>query len=74
MMDLLKGLECLTNEQREALVLRFLGGLSAKETGLVMGKTENAVYSLQVRAIATLRRLMSDQSNAGVPSEGRAVA
>jgi RNA polymerase sigma-70 factor, ECF subfamily len=59
MLDLVHGLEGLTPEQRETLTLRFFGGLSAKQTGLVMGKTEHAVYALQVRGIAALRRLMS---------------
>lgn len=68
MMDLLKGLGSLTTEQRETVVLRFLAGLSAKETGLVMGKTENAIYALQVRAIATLRRLLTDPADQALPT------
>ena len=63
-LDLVQGLRDLTAEQRETLILRFYGGLSAKEAGLVMGKTENAVYALQVRAIASLRRLIHDEAPA----------
>lgn len=73
-LDLLEGLENLTDLQREVLRLRFLVGLSAKETGLVMGKTEHAIYALQVRAIATLRRLMSERPDAGDAIAGEAAA
>ncbi|HEU0073191.1 MAG TPA: sigma-70 family RNA polymerase sigma factor [Dehalococcoidia bacterium] len=74
MMDILKGLNSLTGEQRETLVLRFLTGLTAKETGLVMGKTEYAVYALQVRGLATLRRLMSEPTAVRDSIDGKAVA
>jgi RNA polymerase sigma-70 factor (ECF subfamily) len=56
-MDLIAALDGLTKEQRETIVLRFYVGLSARETGQVLGKNENAIYALQVRAIAALRRL-----------------
>jgi RNA polymerase sigma-70 factor, ECF subfamily len=56
--DLVEGINGLTKEQRETVVLRFYVGLSAKEVGEILGKTEYAIYALQVRAIATLRRLL----------------
>ena len=59
-LDLIAGINELTKEQRETLVLRFYVGLSAKEVGLVIGKTEQAVYALQVRALAALRRILGD--------------
>jgi RNA polymerase sigma-70 factor (ECF subfamily) len=59
-LDLIAGINELTKEQRETLVLRFYVGLSAKETGDVLGKTEQAIYALQVRAIAALRRLLGE--------------
>lgn len=62
-MDLVNGINGLTREQRETLVLRFYAGLSAREVGRVLGKTEQAVYALQVRAIASLRRLIGDASD-----------
>ncbi|MFL5778939.1 MAG: RNA polymerase sigma factor [Chloroflexota bacterium] len=49
-------LERLTEEQREAIALRFFAGLSAKEAAVVMGRQEGTVRGLQFRAIAALRR------------------
>ena len=49
-------LEKLTDEQREAVELRFFAGLSAREAAEAMGKQEGTVRGLQFRAIAALRR------------------
>src|SRR5215216_6124983 len=46
----------LTEEQREAIVLRFFAGLSAREAAEAMGKQEGTVRGLQFRAIAAMRR------------------
>src|SRR5215470_14729274 len=46
----------LTDEQREAIELRFFAGLSAREAAEAMGKQEGTVRGLQFRAIASLRR------------------
>ena len=49
-------IEALTEEQREAIALRFSAGLSAREAAAVMGKQEGTVRGLQFRAIAAMRR------------------
>jgi RNA polymerase sigma-70 factor, ECF subfamily len=49
-------LTALTDDQREAIALRFFAGLSAREAAEVMGKQEGTVRGLQFRAIAALRR------------------
>ncbi len=49
-------LAALTDEQREAIELRFFAGLSAREAAAVMGKQEGTIRGLQFRAIAALRR------------------
>jgi RNA polymerase sigma-70 factor (ECF subfamily) len=49
-------LEELTDEQREAIALRFFAGLSAREAAEAMGRQEGTVRGLQFRAIAALRR------------------
>ncbi len=41
--------------QREVVVLRFLAGLSIRETAKTLGKTEAAVKALQHRGLAALR-------------------
>lgn len=49
-------LATLTDEQREAIALRFFAGLSAREAAVAMGKQEGTIRGLQFRAIAALRR------------------
>jgi RNA polymerase sigma-70 factor (ECF subfamily) len=51
-------LAALTDEQREAIELRFFAGLSAREAAVVMGKQEGTIRGLQFRAIAALRRTL----------------
>jgi RNA polymerase sigma-70 factor (ECF subfamily) len=46
----------LTPEQRRAIELRFMEGMSVAETSQAMGRSEEAVKKLQARALANLRR------------------
>lgn len=50
----------LTEEQRHVIVLRFLEGLSLKETAEIIGKNESSVKVMQSRGIAKLRKVLSD--------------
>jgi RNA polymerase sigma-70 factor (ECF subfamily) len=50
----------LTEEQRHVIVLRFLEGLSLKETAEIVGKNESSVKVLQSRGIAKLRKVLSN--------------
>jgi RNA polymerase sigma-70 factor (ECF subfamily) len=50
-----QALSNLEPSQRDALALRFLSGLSLKETAFAMGKTEDAIKALQRRGLAALR-------------------
>ncbi len=49
----------LTPDQREALTLRFVAGLSAEEAAQVMGRRAGTIRGLTFRAIGSLRRLMA---------------
>jgi RNA polymerase sigma-70 factor (ECF subfamily) len=49
-------LAALTDDQREAIALRFFAGLSAREAAEAMGRQEGTIRGLQFRAIAALRR------------------
>jgi len=51
----------LTDDQREAIALRFFAGLSAREAADVMGRQEGTIRGLQFRAIAALRRRLGIQ-------------
>jgi RNA polymerase sigma-70 factor, ECF subfamily len=54
--EVAEALAALTDEQRDAVALRFFAGLSAREAAEVMGKQEGTIRGLQFRAIAALRR------------------
>ena len=49
----------LTDEQRQAVELRFLQGMSVAETAATMGRSEEAVKKLQARALVNLRRALT---------------
>jgi len=58
----------LTDEQREAISLRFFAGLSAREAAGAMGKQEGTVRGLQFRAIASMRRQLGIDADSSVQS------
>ncbi|HEY7781474.1 MAG TPA: sigma-70 family RNA polymerase sigma factor [Ktedonobacterales bacterium] len=62
--ELRAALATLTEEQREVVLLRFVGELSAREVGEHMGKQEGTVRGLQFRAIDALRRALVQSSGA----------
>jgi RNA polymerase sigma-70 factor, ECF subfamily len=49
----------LTDEQREAIELRFFEGLPVADAAERMGRSEEAVKKLQARALANLRRYLT---------------
>lgn len=53
-----KAMEQLTREQREVIGLRFFGGLTSRETGDILNKSDGAVREMQRAAIAKLRGLL----------------
>ena len=50
-----QALSDLETSQRDVLALRFLSGLSLKETALAVGRTEDAIKALQKRGLIALR-------------------
>jgi RNA polymerase sigma factor (sigma-70 family) len=52
----------LPETQREAIVLRYAGGLSAREIGATLGKSEAATQKLLSRALTTLREAYRDDA------------
>jgi RNA polymerase sigma-70 factor (ECF subfamily) len=54
-----KAMEELTAEQREVLGLRFFSGLTSKEAGSVLKKSDGAVREMQRAAIEKLRKLLA---------------
>jgi RNA polymerase sigma-70 factor (ECF subfamily) len=52
----------LPNDQRDALLLRYAGGLTAREIGAVIGKREGAVQKQIERGLAALREAVHDDA------------
>ena len=53
-----RAMEQLTREQKEVLGLRFFGGLTSKETGSILTKSDGAVREMQRAAIEKLRKML----------------
>lgn len=51
-------LKCLTPEQRQVVILKFLEGWDYEEIALALDKQVPAVRALQHRALETLRRIL----------------
>jgi RNA polymerase sigma-70 factor (ECF subfamily) len=58
---LLEAVKKLGPDQQECIVLRFLQGLSLAETAAVLGRKENAVKQLQLRAVRALHRALDGE-------------
>ena len=48
----------LSPDQREVLLLRMAGGMTAPEVAAILGKTTNAVKALQHRGLASMERML----------------
>ncbi len=57
--DVLAALQHLTEDQRQVIVLRYYARASTAEIATAMERSERAVYSLEVRALSALRRLLA---------------
>jgi RNA polymerase sigma-70 factor, ECF subfamily len=57
-----RAVNALPSAQREAIALRYAGGLSAREIGGVLGKSEAASQKLITRALERLRENLHDQT------------
>ena len=58
---LIEAMKKLTAEQREVISLRFFWGLTSKEVGNVLGKSDGAVREMQRAALERLRGIMGVQ-------------
>ena len=58
--ELLAAVKQLKTDQQECIVLRFLQGLSVAETADVMGRSDGAIKQLQLRAVRSLAKLVSE--------------
>ena len=56
--DLVAALTCLTEEQRQVILLKFVLNHNNAEVARMLGKPHGAIKSLQHRALAALRRAL----------------
>lgn len=54
-------LQFLTEEQQEVLILRFIAGLETHEIARQMNKAEGAIRALQMRALQTLSKYVTEK-------------
>lgn len=54
-----KGLQYLTEEQRQVILLKFIEGYTNKEIAQIIGKSTGAVKLLQFRALKSLRAVLT---------------
>lgn len=57
-----RALASLPEDRRQVLVLRFVDGLSAREIGVVLGRSEGAVRVLQHRALRALADMLDSDA------------
>ncbi len=66
--DLQAALRRLTDDQQQVISMRYYADFSTAEIAHAMGRSERAVYSLEVRALAALRRRLGPAAAAGSPA------
>ena len=58
--ELKKGINQLTEDQQEVIILRFIEGFQANEVAEQLGKSPTAVRQLQYRALNQLRKMIPE--------------
>jgi RNA polymerase sigma-70 factor (ECF subfamily) len=53
-------MQSLTQEQGEVVRLRFFGGLTSREVGSLLGKSDGAVREMQRAALEKIRQLLAE--------------
>ncbi|MEO6605767.1 MAG: sigma-70 family RNA polymerase sigma factor [Aeromicrobium sp.] len=57
---LFEAVSALPNEQRDCVLMRFIQGLSIAQTAAALGRSEGAVKQLQLRAVRSLAKTVSE--------------
>ncbi len=55
------GLQFLTEEEQQVLILKFIVGLPIKNIARIMARREGDVHALQIRALQTLARYLKEK-------------
>ncbi len=56
--EIYKAIRKLNKNQQKVIIYKFLANMSNKEIGLLLGKKEGAIKSLQVRALTSLSKYL----------------
>jgi RNA polymerase sigma-70 factor (ECF subfamily) len=64
--DLLHALRSLTGDQQQVIALRYYAAFTTAEIAEALERSERAIYSLEVRALAALRRVLDPESGEAV--------
>lgn len=54
--ELLEAMTCLSQNQKQVIILKFIEGLENREIAQILGKREGAIRVLQMRALSKLRQ------------------
>ena len=57
---LFEAVNSLPNEQRDCVLMRFIQGLSIAQTAAALGRSEGAIKQLQLRAVRSLAKTVSE--------------
>ena len=63
---LARAIRCLTPEQQQVIILKFIDGFDTAEIGRLMEKREGTIRALQLRALQSLRRVLERQGEGQV--------
>ncbi|HUF82263.1 MAG TPA: RNA polymerase sigma factor [Burkholderiales bacterium] len=63
-LDIAGAMQTLTEDQRQVIALRYFAELSTAEIAQALRRSERAVYSLEVRALAAMRRRLEPEPGA----------
>jgi RNA polymerase sigma factor (sigma-70 family) len=55
------GLQFLTEEEQQILILKFIVGLPTKNIARIMARHDNDIRALQIRALQTLARYLKEK-------------
>ena len=55
-------MQCLSNEQRQVVLLRYFAGLSVAETAAALGRRQGTIKSQTYRALEQLKDLIEDDN------------
>ena len=59
--ELLEVIDCLPQNQRQLVILKFIEDLDNREIEQIMGKSQGAIRVLQMRALAALRQKLNGE-------------